>query len=268
MRLILLLLLAALACGARSDGKFPSLPKQSAVQKAVVARAAAFAAKFSPAAAVEVLQLLNTSSVRKFLQELDEDAGLHKLPVEMLFRRLFDELGAAELVHNFGEVNDPAYEGNCGFDITTDDGLGPETPYFLNQWMLQSLGIVPVDGANNIFTEKSETEYFGYPPYKNVTNPDLATSTERPIYAALNMFRGAGANAQCGPIAAVFSREYVGTEAVAAPVDTGLYVGACGEKATVAGLGPCSDCINCSSWSREDGRPLGVPGQLEHLLVS
>jgi hypothetical protein len=59
-------------------------------------------------------------------------------------------------------------------DVTLDTGRNE--PYFFNQWMLQSLGYVPVDGANNIFTEASETRFFHYPPYQNVSNPDFNTS--------------------------------------------------------------------------------------------
>ena len=248
----------------------PSLPKQTEVQKQVLANAAAMDTKFSPAGEAEVRTLLNSSVLRTYLGELDESAGLHLLSADALYQRLFDELGAAELVHNFGEVNDASYEGNCGFDITLDDGMGPKTPYFMNQWLLQSLGKVPVDGANNIFTEKSETEYFHFPPFKNVTVPDVSTSGDRPTYAALNMYRGASANAQCGPIAAIFSREFVGNSAIAAPVDTGLYVGVCGysvfcfypsiipvisqqvcvnrDDKSYGGIGPCEDCINCDAW--------------------
>ena len=31
--------------------------------------------------------------------------------------------------------------------------------------------------------------YFDYPPFKNLSSPDIKTSTDRPVYAALNMYR-------------------------------------------------------------------------------
>ena len=123
-------------------------------------------------------------------------------------------LSYAELVHNFGINGD----GNCGYDVTLKSGFGQ--PYFFNLWMLQSLGYVPVDTANNIFTEGVETTYFGYDSFANDSAPDWATSANRPVYAALNMYRGSGGNPQCGPVSAVYSRRYVSTDAIAAPVDT------------------------------------------------
>jgi hypothetical protein len=84
--------------------------------------------------------------------------------------------------------------------------MGMNADIFYNQWQLQALGLVPVDDANNKFTEWSETVLFGFPPFANVSAPDNSTSTDRPYYAALNMYRGSGGNPQCGPVSAVLSR--------------------------------------------------------------
>lgn len=123
----------------------------------------------------------------------------------------------------------------------------------------------PVDAANNVFTEKSETTYFHYPPFANVSAPDEKTAADRPTYAALNMFRISGGNPQCGPISAVFSRQFVGSEVIASPLDTGLFVGECSEGQQVANLGDCK-CIKCTEWPESGGRPLGTVGHLNHLV--
>jgi hypothetical protein len=54
------------------------------------------------------------------------------------------------------------------------------------------------------------------------------TSADRPVYGALNMYRIAAGNPQCGPVAAILSRTYIGDQAIAAPVDTGNYWSLCG----------------------------------------
>lgn len=55
---------------------------------------------------------------------------------------------------------------------------------------------MPVDPVNNVFTEWSETNLFGFPAFANVSAPDMATAESRPFYAALNMYRGSGGNPQ------------------------------------------------------------------------
>eukprot|EP01043_Picozoa_sp_COSAG02_P064649 COSAG02_NODE_9515_length_2190_cov_6.867527_2_plen_69_part_00 len=67
--------------------------------------------------------------------------------------------------------------------------------------------------------EKAETNIFGFKPFQDVGAPDLATATDRPIYAALNFYRDSAANLQCGPVAAVLSKTYIGENAVAFPVE-------------------------------------------------
>ena len=67
--------------------------------------------------------------------------------------------------------------------------------------------------------EKAETNIFGFKPFADVGAPDLTTATDRPIYAALNFYRDSAANLQCGPVAAVLSKAYLGESAVAFPVE-------------------------------------------------
>ena len=147
-------------------------------------------------------------------------------------------------------------------DLTTR-----ETPYFYNQWLLQALGIRPIDSAQNRFSEAAETSYFGFAPFGNISRPDVATATSRPVYSALNMYRNAAGNPQCGPVSAVFSRRYVGTQALGAPVDTGLFYGTCGHGQSAGSVTPGSQvCLRCDAWPEASGRPLGVPSMLTHLL--
>ena len=85
----------------------------------------------------------------------------------------------------------------------------------------QALGLVPIDPTNNVYTERAEVNTFGFSPFRNVSAPDIATAADRPVYAALNMYRDAVGNLQCGPVAAVLSTASIGHNAVAWPVDTG-----------------------------------------------
>jgi hypothetical protein len=175
-------------------------------------------------------------------------------------QRFFDEVGAAELVHNFGDADE---EANCGFDITL--ALAPDLDEFENQWLLQTSGEVPVDPVQNVFSEWSETVIFGFPPMANVSAPDGPTAADRPIYAAANMYRGSGGNPQCGGISAVFSRAYLGPSSLlVTPLDTGLFEGSCDQGAGTVGTFGGVACLMCTAWP--EPRPLGVPGSLNHLL--
>ena len=189
----------------------------------------------------------------------DDGSQLQKFSASELLDKIVAELSVAELVHSFGVGN--GKDGNCGMDVSLETGASQ--PYFYNQWLLQSLGLVPVDPDENKYAEGAEVNFWGFPPFANVSSPDVKTSADRPVYAALNMYRIAAGNPQCGPVAAVFSRGYVGSQAIASPVDTGNYFITCGKGETsgrVAGV-----YINCSAWKPHGGQ-LGVPSSLVHLL--
>mmetsp|Transcript_32356 Transcript_32356/g.52431 ORF Transcript_32356/g.52431 Transcript_32356/m.52431 type:complete len:350 (+) Transcript_32356:2-1051(+) len=98
------------------------------------------------------------------------------------------------------------------------------------------------------------------------------------------MFRNSAGNAQCGPVAAVFSRKYIGNEAIVAPVDTGYFTGLCSNEAPAP-----SDYIpraNCSAWEMKrtlgssqvatsaakavdsESPRIATPDSMEHLLTT
>lgn len=232
----------------------PELPKQTAVQAQVVERAGRIANATFSSELAKVVAMIESKEFRGFLRDLDDGSALYNLSSSELLQRMENELSTAEVVHNFGYHDD----ANCGMDVTLESADG--APYFYNQWLLQALGIVPVDGANNIFTESSETRYFGFPAFGNASAPDVKTASDRLVYGALNMFRSAAGNPQCGPVAAIFSRSYIGEQAIVAPVDTGLFVGTCGDNQTSGWIG-----VKCHAW-KGDGGVLGVPSKAVQLL--
>lgn len=118
----------------------PKLPKQTAVQKQVAAQAAAEAIPASAAAQKPLLDLIAANATQKWLHFLAPE--LAALPVAILLSRMQQEFDTAELVHNFGERNDVNDEGNCGMDVTLQQGYGPGAPYFFNQWLMQSLDMI------------------------------------------------------------------------------------------------------------------------------
>jgi len=108
-----------------------------------------------------VLHLFAHPATQKYLRVFDDGSGLWKMSVSALASTFFDAINVAELVHNFGDgVSDSA---NCGFDLTIS--LAAESDVFYNLWEQQALGITPVDPVNNEWTEKAETEFFGFPPF-------------------------------------------------------------------------------------------------------
>jgi hypothetical protein len=99
------------------------------------------------------------------------------------------------------------------------------------------------------------------------------------VYAALNLYRDSAANFQCGPVAAVFNRKYIGEHAVGFPCDTGNMVGnmqsdkgyCTANVPPRPGLveGNWSECFNCEDCVQTGVRPMAVPGKgkMTHLLL-
>ena len=287
---------------------YPYPPKQSKVQKELVEEIREEAEILSEKATPQVLELLNSKKVHQYLRALDDGSELYKKDGEELYKLMLQEFSLVEVVHNFGFPNIPgaSVEGNCGMDLVLEPNrdIAYNAKYFYNQWMLQVLGFIPVDSANNKYTEYSETTYFHYPPFQNASNPqaeeDIAIN--RPIYGAFNLYRASGGNPQCGPISAVFNRDYILDEAIISPLDTGMYVGSCDRQwssisneaftyntkitkpttieeqqsddnlTNVYGQFLGQPALYCPAWNMQDSlkhtsRPLGVPSALNHLLV-
>lgn len=242
-------------------GVAEAAPRQTVEQRLLVSNAIGPAHEASRQAEAEVLALFDSDVLRKYLVLFDDGTRLQDWKAASLVSRFWAEIGTAELVHSFG---DPLADkdANCGFDLSIEQGAAAAE--FFNQWQLQALGMVPVDGANNAFTEWTETRIFGYPPFANVSRPDIATSTDRPFYAALNMYRGAGGNPQCGPVSVVLSRGYLEGELLGAPVDTGFFYGACADGQTAGKFGNVTLAL-CGAWG--GNRTLGTPPHLSHLLL-
>ena len=193
-------------------------PIQTPTQKNVTQEARSEAIPASQQASLQLLSLFSHPSTYYYLHQFDDGSHLYTLPPSLLLEKFWQEISITELVHNFGDgASDTA---NCGFDLSIPQAV--LSPFFPNQWQLQSTGLVPIDPTNNWFTEWSETTIFHYPPFTNVSSPDFITSSSRPVYAALNMYKGSGGNPQCGRVAAVFDWDYLGSNVLGAPLDTGM----------------------------------------------
>lgn len=256
---------AGLSCCASDavTGPQPPAPvplQQTRVQKQLLDETIPIAATASREAEASLLKLFDEPLTRQYLKELDSRASLHSLSATVLTARFWDALSAAELVHSFGDGD--AKLANCGFDLSVS--MGEHSKVFYNQWQLQALGLVPVDAAGNVFTEWSEVNLFHFPEFRNDSSPDLSTASDRPFYAALNMYRGSGGNPQCGPVAAVLSRTFVANRILAAPFDTGFFQGSCGDGQTTGQFGNVQMPV-CLSWPN-GSRVLGVPPHLSHLV--
>ncbi|EDQ89097.1 uncharacterized protein MONBRDRAFT_37188 [Monosiga brevicollis MX1] len=238
----------------RTPAPAPDLPFQTAEQVRVLERASAISNASYAAGVANLTALLESDAFRGYLAQLDTVGELQNWTTADILAGLIAGLDVAELVHNFGRYDD----GNCGMDVTMK--TGPGQPYFYNQWLLQALGFIPIDVANNVFPDESEVRFFGYVPFVNTSQPDVNTSADRPVYTGLNMFRGSLGNPQCGPISAVFKRSYLQGAALAAPIDTGLFIGLCGDGQGTGWFG-----VHCHSWATANGT-LGVLDQMVHLL--
>ena len=231
-----------------------------AAAAAAVARAAA-AGQFSSLARPALTELFGSNTTRALLKQLDTGDKLYELSGARLLARVEAELASAELIHNFGNPIPPsncAESLNCGFDLELQNM--PAVPDFYNQWALHALGLVPTDPLNNAFTERAETNVFWCTPFENVSAPDVNASAGRPFHLALNLYRDSAGNLQCGPVAAVLPSQFVGTNAIAFPVDTGNF--GLPECLTPPPHSPVnwSSCFMCKDCAPHP--PLGQPGQM------
>lgn len=251
---------------------YPPLPAYTAGQRAAWQRASAIATNASPAARAPVLAMLTAPVTKTFLQQfrgtLADGTPLFTLSSEELLTRFEEELGTAEVLHNFG-----VHTALCGVDISL--GSAPGFPQFFNQWIIQAIGAVSADPGNNRYMEQAETSIWGFPPMGDISSPDLATSTDRPVYGAINLYRNSVGNLQCGPVAAVFSNQYIGDRAVTFPVDSGLFgCAGCGSPCASrlaasinAPNGDWSECFHCEACAPASSPPVGTRTRLLHMVL-
>jgi hypothetical protein len=121
------------------DSSYTVLAQQTDAQIKVWTNVAAVAKTASASAASEVMSLFTSEKTNNWLKQLDDGSKLYTMSPNDLHDMFFNELSVAELVHNFGHVNDGS--GNCGMDVTVQPLLGPDAPIFYNQWELQVGGI-------------------------------------------------------------------------------------------------------------------------------
>ena len=250
--------------------RYPTLPAYTAGQHAAWQRASAIARDATPSARASVLAMLAAPVTKTFLRQfrgtLSDGTPLFDLSGEELLTRFEDELETAEVLHNFG-----AHTALCGVDISL--GSAPAFPQFFNQWIIQAIGAVPADPGNNRYMEQAETSIWGYAPMRDISSPDLATSIDRPVYGAINLYRNSVGNLQCGPVAAVFSNQYIGDRAVTFPVDSGLFgCGGCGSPcasrlAAPASNGNWSECFHCDDCAPGSNLPVGTRTRLLHMVL-
>jgi hypothetical protein len=133
--------------------------------------------------------------------------------------------------------------------------------------MMQVNRDVPPDPLNNVFTEWTETHLFNFTPFSHPLKPDATVADSRPVYGALNMYRSSGGNPFCGPVAAVLSSPFIGTNALMSPMDSGLFSTCRFGDAACTVNGQQTTCI-CTAWP--EPRALGLlggRGTMQHLLL-
>ena len=233
----LALILAATGAAAASTP-----PRQTAVQRALLAELEPRAAAASAAATPRVLALLGSDAFKAGLAACCPTIA-SKTPAELL-ALLEAEVAVAELTHNFAPIND-SWENDVS--IAT---LGNAT-YFYNLWELSFLGlgrknVVSTHGILNFVCglwvffltvclwvqavdgKNGEVNLLGFPPFTNGTQPaTLDEAAQRPVYTTVAMLNSGLGNPTFGGVSAVFSNRNVANMSVIAPADTGNYEAAC-----------------------------------------
>ena len=150
-----------------------------------------------------------------------------------------------------------------------------EASYDINLWQMSFLKLKPASFLWNC--DLAEVGLMGFPPFKNVTegSGDLphtwAEACDRPTYTALNLWKNSLGNPKFGPVAVVFSPEYVANLTLLLPVDSGLWEAECNRSASRARPGATLAArdqsgwgrMACEAWPRTPAHPL--LGTLQHF---
>jgi hypothetical protein len=235
----------------------PAPPKQTAVQQALMRRVQAAAPSDSAAATHGIVQFLDSPAFRAHLRVCCPSVAGLRAPA--LYARFKAEISTMEMVHNWDpRPNDSEFDE---LNLTVWGGYG----YDINLWQMSYLGLKEASFLWNC--DKAEVGLMGFPPFQNVTegSGDLphtwVEACDRPTYTALNIWRNSIGNPKFGPVAVVFSPEYVANCTLLLPVDSGLWEAECNRSSrqTAAsaahmwtGWGPMA----CEAWPRTNQRPL------------
>ena len=199
----------AITVGARD----PIPPRQTPLQKQMMAGWQSQAKQLSDAAASHVAAYLDTTEFRRELgiccpQIANESAS-------SLFRRIIDEFQTAELIHSFQPQGSNTTVSDTTLDAEKDAAI------FYNIWEYALRLNQTVLNATSI----AEEGILRFPAF---TGPDdmpanVSEAQGRPIYSAMNI-RGVDiGNPAFGTITAVYRRDYAKDMVVVSPVDTGLW---------------------------------------------
>jgi len=242
---------------------FPPVERMYGAQVKAMRELAAAAHAASAAAAPRLLELLGSPGMRAKLRECCAASGVADWPAERLLGALRDNLGSAELVHNFEN-------GHSG--LTLELLLHNATDYLPSNWQLIYLGYYgPVSakfGHPASLTDAAEEGFYRVPPFS--LPHDLPGSWEeassRVQYVALNLLRLDAGNPSFGNVSAVMSPAFWRDAVAAAPMDSGIYTSQC-NKTYLDTPGhqhiPVTFPVDC----RHDPTP-GVAGAMDHALLN
>ena len=257
-------------CGPRASDTLPDRPLSS-VQQQVLQRARAQTPSVGQGEA-QLLQLLGEEATRSYLRTFDDGSGLHELAPEVLLRRLYDELDAAEVVHNFevaaehgsNQAPGAGTKPYCGPDTMVS--FGPGTEWWYNLWELHLQDLIPAPRADLV--DELERTLYGFPAFAREGRPSWAEASDRFVWGALNMYRKSTGNPVCGPVAAVFSRRRVGGNALVSPVDGGMVEQIWNDihlRDNNRYYCLVADCNTFAGWPK-GGAPLGTGDSYAHML--
>lgn len=257
-------------CGPQAADALPERPLSS-VQHQVLQRARDRTPSLEQGEA-QLLELLGEQATRDYLRTFDDGSGLYELEPEVLLQRLYDELDAAEIVHNFevaaehgsNQAPGAGTKPYCGPD--TMISFGPDTEWWYNLWELYLQDLIPAPRADLV--DELERTLYGFPAFSRGSRPDWAEASDRFVWGALNMYRKSTGNPVCGPVAAVFSRRRVGGNALVSPVDGGM-VEQIWNDIHLRGNNRyyclVADCNTFAGWPK-GGAPLGTGDSYAHML--
>ena len=231
----------------------PPPPYQTAAQAARYAQVARSAKIHSAAAKPTLIAYLARPS---FVAELEICCPrLAVLSPTELLAKLSASIRSTEITHNVERIigAPPGISIDEGSDFEASMYLQANLSilFFPNEWQVRALwqkdGLCTLSNDSSVyddFEDYAETRVYGakhFPIPKKAhiggrfCNLSFASATERPIYAAFNIFKVDAGNPIFGTLSFVFNRSYVAAQTIISPVDTGLLEMVCNKSLPLGG---------------------------------
>ena len=244
----------------------PPLPVQSPLQLKLIQKATDRAVVASAAAHAPLLERWNKPSTLEAIRKVCP--SLRTANVNRILDRFYEEMRVVEVTHNFAfnQTGPKDYFGDVSIQSLRN------ASYVYNLWELGQLGFRPKGARHD--EDFAEVVILQFPPFPGGKPPGNGTpttytqSSQRPIYALMNLLHLDVGNYEFGDVAIVFNRTYVDSLALVAPSDTGNFGDRCLKGQNSRGC-HFPYPVDCHKWPNYTtlGTLSNITATMDHIIL-